>query len=67
MYNINTYRRHIGAVPSIGYDGNFHRSGQDLTERSYCFAVHFLQPHSHGLATWHCVIWLEKYDPIKED
>ena len=41
-------------------------SGQDLTERGCSSAVHFLQPHSHSLATWHSVIWLEQCDQMAE-
>ena len=35
-------------------------------EGGCCFAVHFLQPHSHSLATWHGEIWLQKCDQITE-
>ena len=35
-------------------------------EGAFYFAVHLLQPHSHCLATWHGVIWLEKCDQIVE-
>ena len=48
--------------PSNGGDGNILLYGQDLMKQGCCFAVHFLQSHSHSLATWHGVTLVLRSD-----